>query len=413
MEENELITQAHQKAHEMLKRVVHEKGFKASANPGGYHQIWMRDTAISMIGLLDADEFVKPARRSLLTIGRAQGSTGWIPNNYDTAVGEPTRRGPDGYDNCSWFVIGHGLLFRKTKDLKFLRAEWPAIVKALQWLESHESSQELLYMAEAGDWMDIFSVRGHGLYVNMVYYLAAREASGLAGALKIKDMTRSWEKRAARLKDTINERLWLDIKRTIGRLIRTRRMASEWEYAYMEQLLKIGRLPFYLAFLGFKEAGTYFDTFGNLLAILTGVADKNRTDSILDYIDEVGIDKPFPSKAIHPAIAPGDPNWREYFRTLNLNLPHQYHNAGIWPFLGGFQVLALVKAGRLKKARETLARLTQANRVGRGETEWEFNEWLNGLTGRPGGKEYQTWSAALYLAAHRAVTENKLPEIFE
>ena len=151
MLENEPTDQAFAKAQDVLRRVVHGKGFKASANVGGYHQIWMRDTAISMIGLLDFDEFVEPARRSLLTIGRAQGSMGWIPNNYDTAVGEATRRGPDGYGNCSWFVIGHGLLFRKTKDLEFLRAEWPAIAKALQWLEFHESSQELLYMCEAGD----------------------------------------------------------------------------------------------------------------------------------------------------------------------------------------------------------------------------------------------------------------------
>ena len=40
-----------------------------------------------------------------------------------------------------------------------------------------------------------------------------------------------------------------------------------------------------------------------------------------------------------------------------LNLPHYYHNGGIWPFIGGFYVAALVKAGRLKEAQECHRRL--------------------------------------------------------
>ena len=50
-------------------------------------------------------------------------------------------------------------------------------------------------------------------------------------------------------------------------------------------------------------------------------------------------------RAIYPPVEPGDPDWRDYYGTLNL--PNHYHNGGIWPFLGGFYVAALVKMERL------------------------------------------------------------------
>jgi len=54
-------------------------------------------------------------------------------------------------------------------------------------------------------------------------------------------------------------------------------------------------------------------------------------------------------------------------------LPEQYHNGGIWPFVGGFYVAALVKAGQHDRAARVLEKLAEVNRLGI-EEEWEFNE---------------------------------------
>lgn len=411
MEGRDLSVIGFEKARAALKLVVHERGLKASAKAEGYHQIWTRDSAISMIGALAFDEFVEPARHSLETLGSVQSASGWIPNNFDITINAPEHWGPDGYDNCAWFVIGYGLFYRKTGDLKFLTDQWPKIEAALKWLEFHESSQEMLYMGEAGDWMDVFSVRGHGLYVNVVYLLAAREGAYLAGFLAKKDSAKHWHAKAERLKDVINERFWFDATRMFWRLMKNRRITADWEHTYLQYLARVVKLPYYTAFLGHRDAGTYFDACANLLALLAGVAPKDRAESVLNYIDEIGMDEPYPTKTIYPTVHAGDKNWRDYFATLNLNLPHQYQNGGIWPFIGALQVMALVKAGRREKARQVLERLAQANQKGR-DNEWEFNEWLHGRTGRPAGKPYQAWSAALYLAAYKAVNENLLPEIF-
>jgi hypothetical protein len=158
----------------------------------------------------------------------------------------------------------------------------------------------------------------------------------------------------------------------------------------------------YLPWFSVRYFATEIDVLGNLLAIVFGVANRTRARAVLDRMTQLGCESPFPAKAQEPPTMPGEREWREYYRNGNLNLPHQYHNGGIWPFIGGFWVVAEVAAGRRRRARDLLARLAEANRLGR-ESEWEFNEWLHGVTGRPMGCRWQAWSAGMFLAAKIAV----------
>ena len=81
------------------------------------------------------------------------------------------------------------------------------------------------------------------------------------------------------------------------------------------------------------------------------------------------------------------------------NFEHQYHNGGIWPMVGGFWVAALAARGMKAKAASELLRLARANAV----NGWEFNEWFHGLTGKPSGMPRQSWNAAAFLLARRAL----------
>jgi len=123
---------------------------------------------------------------------------------------------------------------------------------------------------------------------------------------------------------------------------------------------------------------------------------------------QVGLAEPYPTKAIYPPIYPGENDWREYYRSRNLNLPHQYHNGGIWPLIGGLHVAALVRHGWHEQAFAALVALAEANRQGLA-AEWEFNEWLHGEHGHPMGFGEQAWSAAMYLYAYNAVINGSLP----
>jgi glycogen debranching enzyme len=74
----------------------------------------------------------------------------------------------------------------------------------------------------------------------------------------------------------------------------------------------------------------------------------------------------------------------------------------VWPFLGGFHIAALVKAGRRDVAGATWRRLAELNQVG------QFNEWHHGETGEPMGVQDQAWSAGMYLFACECMRRNRV-----
>jgi glycogen debranching enzyme len=81
---------------------------------------------------------------------------------------------------------------------------------------------------------------------------------------------------------------------------------------------------------------------------------------------------------------------------------HQYHNGGIWPFVGGFWVMALARLGLHDMAWPELARLAHVNHLG----GWRFTEWFHGRTLAPMGMAGQSWNAATFLLARRALQED-------
>jgi glycogen debranching enzyme len=86
------------------------------------------------------------------------------------------------------------------------------------------------------------------------------------------------------------------------------------------------------------------------------------------------------------------------------NFAWQYHNGGIWPFVGGFWVAALAESGQREKAARELVKVARANAL----RDWEFNEWLHGRTLEPRGMRGQSWNAAAFLIACYALAGDGL-----
>ena len=61
----------------------------------------------------------------------------------------------------------------------------------------------------------------------------------------------------------------------------------EWFMLY-HNVGTISSRPYYLPWVAFRDYGDWCDSLGNLLAILTGVADRHRTEHILRYMHQVG-----------------------------------------------------------------------------------------------------------------------------
>lgn len=405
-----IIEKGYREAEKIGQDCLHLLGTKASALASGYPQIWARDSIISSFGfsLIENEKFQQSFKKSLETLALFQTELGCIPNNVDIKTKEVDTRAT--MDGNSLYVIGHYVFYQRYKDLDFLKKYYSNIQGALLWLRYQDSDNcGLVEMQEATDWRDLFVTRGNGFYVNVLFSQALLYGAEIAKLCGAKEDACLYKNLGQEVKNKINQRFWLNGKPWLKNQSFMKKTIGEewWHFAYTKASVTIRHLPFYLSYIGFHDYGDWFDAFGNLLAILFGVADKGKANTILDYISTAGINIPYPVKAIYPTQRAGYKDWREYYKTNNLNLPHQYQNGGIWPFLGGFYVAALVKAGRIEEAKEQLAKLAEANRLGN-KRKWEFNEWLHGRYGLPMGVEQQAWSAGMYIYAYKTLKNKKL-----
>jgi glycogen debranching enzyme len=390
-----------------------------------YRQVWARDSMLCGFGLwLTRDPEGRAIHaRSLETLRRFQSPLGKIPHNVGmTGVADPALIAHGGslgqspgesiavedtihagcVDGNLWYILGQYYDFKLRQDIGTLRAVWPSLEKALLWLRYQDSNEcGLLEVHEAMDWADLFANRYNVLYDNVLYFAVWQSMGQMAATLEKDADAGAYFQNADDVRRKVNRLLWVGPEEpTDYEWIRQER--KEWLYPRRRVETELVERPFYLPYMAFRDYADRFDTLGNLLAILFGVADKPKADKILDYIQGCGLNEPLPVRALYPPVRPGEKDWREYYRVRNLNQPHHYHNGGAWPFIGGVYVAALVQAGRLEDARCELDKLTAMVRLGK-KQEWEFNEWFHGVSGKPMGYARQSWSAAMYLFAADAV----------
>lgn len=408
------LNQTHQHALDILHRCATDRGFRASGLAAGYPQIWARDSMITFLGAAATGDpdLIAAGRASLETLSSHQSRRGLIQLNVNPDTGYVSTENAGAVDGNLWYILGHYLHFHLTNDVDFLQRHWPSIDKALVWLEYQDMNEcGLLEIPEAGNWIDLLAVRYNVLYDNVLYYATVLAHEELLQHRPPAAAFHRPEVDAAGIHERINLLLWIDrcwvAEHFAEHLEKLKNIRLEWFMLY-HNIGTISSRPFYLPWVAFREYGDWCDSLGNLLAILTGVADGHRTEHILRYMQQVGMAHPYPTKAIHPPIYPSQSDWREYYRSRNLNLPHQYHNGGIWPMIGGFHIAALVRHGWLDEAERLLDGLAEANQHFINH-DGGFNEWLHGQTGNPMGFEQQAWSAAMFLYAENAVQTGQLP----
>lgn len=412
--EQALINEARKHALEILHKCSTPSGFRASADSAGYPQIWGRDSIVTLLGALASEDpdLVDTGRASLETIAEMQSCWGLLPLNVNPDSGVISTENAGACDVNLWYILGQYALFRATGDREALSKNWQRITRALTWLQYQDMNEcGLLEIPEAGNWMDLIAVRYNTLYDNVLYYAATLAVEEMEKEITGQGINQPCHNSAESIHERLNLLFWIDrcwvAAHFAEHLEKLKAIRLEWFMLYYN-IGTISSRPFYLPWVAFREYGDWCDSLGNLLAILTGVADGHRTEHILQYMKQVGMAEPYPTKAIYPPIYPGEPAWREYYRSRNLNLPHQYHNGGIWPMVGGFHIAALVRRGWQQDAERLLVQLAEANRQG-SRSDWEFNEWLHGETGHPMGYAHQAWSAAMFLYAEHAVNTGRLP----
>lgn len=399
----------------VVRTCVHDRGFKAASHY--YPQIWARDCVITALGALTTgrDEFVVATRHTLESLAEFQcPETGRIAN-YIPLDQDPVRLPiNEAFDSNLWYVIGHDALLRHTGDRAFAQRSIESLRAAIRWARFMDYNNDgLIECHECADWMDTWDHRFHNLSVNVLY------AGALAAMARIETAcggdAAPYRARRARVVDMINANFWIhhddDAAENRYAAFRPAHMANNYAANRAVNWLS----DFYFPYLPIKEpAPRRLDTFGNLAAILWDVAPPYPRDRVLNFIDDRALAEPYPIRVSYPVVRPGDRDYHSYYNNRGYCMEHTGHNGGIWAFVGGFYVAALVKAGRHDDAAQHLRRLAELNRLPAGRndnphwvSEWGFCEHNHGESGRGIGAQWQAWSAAMYLYALDAVRQGR------
>jgi glycogen debranching enzyme len=381
-----LIEECRARSIDLLRRNLTPAGILA-ASPGdrarrrGYTAIFGRDAAICAIGMaLSGDPLLeRAAAAGLETLGAHQAPNGQIPKFVEQGAREADFWYLGCIDSTLWWLLARDFLGRRSPPAR--RARPHRVELALQWLLAQEHQRFfLLQQNEASDWADIMPRSGFVLYTNALWY-AVKRCYGLD--------------RAAETRTNFNG-LFHPFSAALPRYRRARLLN---EYV----LRRARNRDLYLSFVNFSFFGEEGDVFGNLLALLCGLADSRASRRTLAALQRSRVSRLYPVRAVTHPIRRRSALWRPYMARHRQNEVWQYHNGGIWPMVGGFWVIALAAAGRLPQARLELASLARACAV----RNWAFTEWLHGTTGAARGMPGQSWNAAAFLMAERAVAEKR------
>jgi hypothetical protein len=374
------VEQAEKAAHEVLRNNLHGsyEGLPRAA-AWGYPEPYTRDLLISSLAALvtQEEELMASLRRVLEALARHQSPHGLMPS----LAHDPDNRGAG--DTTPLFLVVLGFYRTVTGEPHFLQE---AADRALTWMD-YQGHEDRVFIDQqpTTDWRDELWVPGYGLYVNtLVYtYLRLFDEQGKAARLY---------ERAHRFAVTETSSLATGLR---GLLLPDKPYFALWV---------------------FKEYGSdRFDLLGNSLAVLSGLASPGLTAEMVMWVrtecerlrERGDLSGELPP-CLFPFLRHGDWDYRP--RIERLNPPGSYCNGGIWPFICGFYVAALVAAGRKDLAEKSLAALTDLVRRAKDPNlGYGFNEWHQAQNGLPKGHDWQTWSAALYIYAAECVRRGSTP----
>lgn len=380
IENHQLIEKAKKAALEVLIHNAHGpfQGLPRTAG-WGYPEPYTRDLMFSIfgIGVSGNDKLLKSIRKVLETLAENQSEHGHIPS----LVHDMEDRGAS--DTTPLFLLASGIFRKISGEENFLKE---AVEKSLVWMEYQSPSDRCLVAQQpTSDWRDEQWVTGYGLFVNTLVYSYLRILGQHERADKIRNEMSRFTISAGKVHKHVHE----------GLVVKHKPYYAFWAYKIF--------------------SSERFDLLGNSLAILSGISSPSRANDMISWIEEectnmklkgeLAIDLP---PNFFPYTQPEDPDWHERYKQFNN--PGEYHNGGIWPFIDGFYIAALVAAKRYSLAEEKLLALTHCVKLSVTENlEFGFNEWIKAQDGVPKGQDWQTWSAAIYLYAAKCVEEKRTP----
>jgi glycogen debranching enzyme len=386
---------------DLLRRSSHPAGFLASPQFGHYAAVWSRDAAVACLGAdVSGDaELLATVEATLRTMAGHASPLGRVADAYwpNTDYADWGEGGAT--DATAWFVIVLADHVAHSGNVDLGRELWPSAVRALSWLAHQDvTGWGAIDSPAGGDWMDSTLNRsGKVFHVNVLYAWAARSGEELAGRL-VREAPIAAERLWSRIDALFWPRRGVDLADLVDGAPRGSTFPHPLAAGAYEQA-SVAKRHHYLSSVAYGRFRDRCDVLANVLAIGSGLAG-DRAPVILDFLDEAGVARPYPSRTWPEPFSPNDPQSPIDEVADSLQRPRwrnpagAYHNGAVWPYVGAFHAAALAAAGRTDDAGAMLVDVAAANRLGEG-----FHEWIHAATGEPAGASSQAWNAGAYLWA--------------
>jgi uncharacterized protein (DUF608 family) len=275
----------------------------------------------------------------------------------------------DDLDINAFFILRAARYYAYWGDKDALRRDWPALVKAQNWLISRDSDGIGLpaQVSLWGDWKDVRGVAGrkYSPFSGLVYLAALKKMTSLARVVNDTDAVVKYNIAYAKGFERINRPV------TDGGL---------WNGDYYCQINKDGTVNDHLLQ-------------DQTLGILYGVVPRDRAEKIIAALN---------ARSLTPyGIAETTPYYPASFGYA----PATYHNGAVWPWLSFMDCWARVKLGRKAEAIDLVKRVAKADLEDSGD--WSPNEHINSKTGQNLGFHIQGWNAGIFGLVYFGILEKE------
>lgn len=258
-------------------------------------------------------------------------------------------------DSTAWMIIVLHDYAVQAGNIEVLKELSSGVSSAVKYLRSRDPDRDhLLEQGPNQDWADTLLRSGKVAYTQAVWL----RCLGAAG--QIFELLGDGEQAAACLKEAE------DVRRAINRILMT-------PHGYYANFV----------------AGDHVSMRRSLdtaLLIAFGACDQAQGLGVLEVLST--LDGPFGPAIIEPGYSPDALGPSKY-------PPGQYHNEGVWPWIGAYLALAWARAGEGQRARDTLRSLVTA------ESDTTY-EWVDGVSGEKHHPEFATAAGALAWAMGEA-----------
>jgi len=357
-----------------------------TAGSDHFKTLWTRDACFGMLGLIEDPAGRQVVRDTLQSFFDRAGGSGQLPRRMGDR-GNPTLmvysffgiKTPDPkklstteyinelnvpqYDATILPIILALEYYKAGGDRAFIETNYTALKQAAKWLEASDS--RLIDQPGGADWKDVLKRSGEVAYTNVLLYKAFASMAEL-NALMGEDVSHNKEY-AEKLKREINTRIWDD------------------------------KLGYYKDSAGVSA----FSADGNMLALIWGVADAEKSAKVFAKLEYLLDNGPLPFPALEGEYSAANvPFW------LKLAGMRHYHDKCIWPWQGNVLAVAAARAGKRDLAMKAINKVAaQAVKDG---TFYEVYENKNGKVAPVRSLFYRsepdfTWSAGTFLWAAREI----------